>query len=60
MNQNRPFPSPEVMTGRLRCRGDDDPRAVETDKTLRRLHAIPTRLALREGEDEEVTDKTRS
>ena len=41
MNQNRPFPSPEVMTGRLRCRGDDDPRAVETDKNLRRLHAIP-------------------
>ena len=60
MNQNRPFPSPEVMTGRLRWRGDDDPRAVETGRTSRRLHATPARLALREGEDEEVTDNTRS
>ncbi len=53
MNQNRPFPSPEVMTGRLRCRGDDARLApVACDS--------PRDFALREGEDEEVTDKTRS
>lgn len=60
MNQNRPFPSPEAMTGRLQWRGDDDPRASSDRQDSRRLHAIPARLALREGEDEEVTDKTRT
>ncbi len=32
MSQNRPFPGPEVMIGRPRWRGDDDPRALETDE----------------------------
>ena len=59
MSLNRPVPSPNVATGRVPWRGDDDPRAVATLRDSRRLHAIPARLAMREPEQDEVIGNTR-
>ena len=59
MSPNRPVPSPNVTTGRVPWRGDDDPRAVATGETRAGCMRIPARLAMREPEHDEVTGNTR-
>ena len=41
MSPNRPVPSPNVTTGRVPWRGDDDPRAVATGETRAGCMRIP-------------------
>ncbi len=59
MSPNRPVPSPNVTTGRVPWRGDDDPRAVATGETRAGCMRFPARLAMREPEHDKVTGNTR-